>query len=196
MSERNRGILTGRDRGYLRGDRGEEWNDDYERRVRQEIRNRVLNAIVDFWIIEKHLAKEDLQQIFHPDRGKQSAIQNQKQRGLPETWYTLVHEEYRTGSPLQEMGKREEPGPATTVFEEALKDAISFFYQGVEQLPGVDFERVIEEGMTKAVREHGKTASVEIDTRTAEMDILMKKAEEGELNREEIRLILDQEDGE
>lgn len=190
MSERNRGILTSNDREYLLGER-EDIEGAYERKVRKRIRNRILNAIIDFWILDLCLDDEDLDQIFDPDRGKQSIAQNPKQRGFPPSWYTLLHEEYRTESPLQERGERDDPDPATTVFEEALKDAISFLYRGSEQLPAVDFEQIVEEGVTKAVREHGKTASATIEIRDAELDALMQKLEDGDLNREEIALLLD-----
>lgn len=190
MSERNRGILTPNDREYLLGKR-EDIEGAYERRVRKQIRERILNAIIDFWILERCLDDNDLAQIFDPDRGKQTVIPDSNQREFPPSWYTRVHEEYRTGSPLQERDKREEPDPATTVFEEALKDAISFLYQGSEQLPAVEFEQIVEEGITKAVREHGKTASADIEIRDAELDDLIQKLEDGDLNWEEIPLLLD-----
>lgn len=183
---RERGILTPDDREFLRGETNIEGQ--YERRVRQRIRNRVLHSIADFWYLSERLQRDDLELIFDPDRGKHE--QTNPRHGLPLGRYTFDHEQHRTGL------AGEETNPATTFFEEVIKDTISFFYQGTEHLPAVDFERVIEEGVTKAVREHGKTASVEIDTRKVEMDDLMKKAEEGELNREEILLILNQEDGE
>lgn len=186
MAERSRGILSQRDRDYLLGEMGD-ITDEHERQIRYQIRKRVLNALIDFWILDLCLKSDDLNQIFDPDRGNEFLIN--RETDFPQSQYTFLHEEYRTGHPLREQ---DEPAPATTVFEEAMTDVISFLYRGSQRLPGIDFEQVIERGLTSVEREHGKMAGVEISLRPIDVDAFLRELGETELTREEIGFVIDQ----
>ncbi|WP_299237211.1 hypothetical protein [Natronomonas sp.] len=65
-SERERGILSKRDRQYLLGHKS--YDDANERRVRQEIRTRIRESIQDFTLLQTALDHRDQQLIFDPHR--------------------------------------------------------------------------------------------------------------------------------
>lgn len=64
--DRPRGILSERDRKYLLGQLGIEPQTQRERSVRQKIRQRVWNGLLDFMLISEHMDERDQQQVFHP----------------------------------------------------------------------------------------------------------------------------------
>lgn len=83
--DRERGILTKRDREILLGRAGEELDQNAMNVRRYDIRNRIENAIHDFRILAENLPLSDVQQLFDPaykwskerrrlnDQGRQSA---------------------------------------------------------------------------------------------------------------------------
>ena len=61
---RPRGFLTEADRRYLLGTSDLEPRSHGERRARERIRNRFFNALLDFVLVEEHLADRDREQVF------------------------------------------------------------------------------------------------------------------------------------
>ena len=66
LVERDKGILTKRDRRFLLGELDEELSDNAKNVRRYEIRNRLENVIHDFQLLAKHLEYEDIRQVFDP----------------------------------------------------------------------------------------------------------------------------------
>lgn len=62
--DRDRGFLTTADRQYLRGASSLEEKSHSERRARERIRDRFLNALYDMTIVAEHLEKRDRDQVF------------------------------------------------------------------------------------------------------------------------------------
>lgn len=59
----NRGILSQRDRKYFHNVLGVESGSAHERMIRQDIRERLLNAIYDFRLLLEHLRDDDLERV-------------------------------------------------------------------------------------------------------------------------------------
>lgn len=57
--ERDRGILTERDREYLLGELDDELSENAEYQKRYQIRQRIQNAMFDFWLISRQLSPKD-----------------------------------------------------------------------------------------------------------------------------------------
>ena len=66
LIDRDRGILTKRDREILTGDLDEELTENALYQRYHNIRNRVKNSIFDFYILSRHLPVRDIQQVFEP----------------------------------------------------------------------------------------------------------------------------------
>jgi len=66
LVERDKGILTKRDRRFLLGELDEELSDNAKNVRRYEIRNRLENVIHDFQLLAKYLEYEDIRQVFDP----------------------------------------------------------------------------------------------------------------------------------
>jgi hypothetical protein len=64
--ERDRGILTKRDREILTGDFDEDLTENALYQRYYNIRNRIKNAIIDFHLLSRHLPLRDIQQVFDP----------------------------------------------------------------------------------------------------------------------------------
>jgi len=64
--ERDRGVLTERDREILLGSAGENLDKNAWNVRRYNIRRRIKNAICDFYIISQYLPLKDIQQLFEP----------------------------------------------------------------------------------------------------------------------------------
>lgn len=63
-ADRDRGILTKRERRYLLGESDIEPKSQGERAVRQSIRNHLTHAILDFWLLHSDMESRDLSAVF------------------------------------------------------------------------------------------------------------------------------------
>lgn len=63
--ERERGILSQRDRGYLLGVADIDPGTPHERNVRREIRQRIENSLLDFSLLIEYLEERDREQVFN-----------------------------------------------------------------------------------------------------------------------------------
>lgn len=149
LTNRNRGILTQADREFLRGEK--ELKPQSARKRRQQIRERVWNAIFDFWLLVDHLPDEDWEGIFEQRRVEF----NEEYSDIPLP-YQFLHEEYRMDVDSPTLA-------ATTAFREALIDMVAFVTEAAMRLTGVETARIIEEGMAKGLRKYGKTADVTLN---------------------------------
>jgi len=66
LIDRDRGILTKRDREILMGDFDEGLTENALYQRYYSIRNRLENAILDFYLLSRHLPLQDIQQVFEP----------------------------------------------------------------------------------------------------------------------------------
>lgn len=66
LIDRDRGILTKRDREILTGNFDEELTENALYQRYYNIRNRIENAIFDFYLLSRHLPLRDMQQVFEP----------------------------------------------------------------------------------------------------------------------------------
>lgn len=125
--ERPRGILTKADREYLTGKSDLEPQSHGERRARERIRERVINAFLDFRILERHLEHRDRDRIFSAFDSSQI---------FPDD----------TDARLYGMGADEHFG--------ALPDTLAFIYRGIENLEdepsSSEFELILEHAITRA----------------------------------------------
>lgn len=64
--ERDRGVLTQRDREILLGEAGEDLSENAINQRYYNIRNRVRNAILDFHLLARNLPVTDFRQVFEP----------------------------------------------------------------------------------------------------------------------------------
>lgn len=62
--DRGRGVLTPKDRAFLRGEASYEPTSNSARRARNRIRDRLRNAVLDFGLIADHLQERDREQVF------------------------------------------------------------------------------------------------------------------------------------
>lgn len=65
--DRERGVLTSSDREYLIG-KNEPESSQVDSNIRNRIRDRTRNAILDFWLINSHLDEKDRRMIFAPSK--------------------------------------------------------------------------------------------------------------------------------
>lgn len=96
--DRDRGILSERDRKFLRGDSDVEPKSDRERKVREDIRGRIFHGMVDFSLIFRCLEERDREQIFDfSDRTEKEAwaLQN----GMMYALALLYEQSHRDGAP-------------------------------------------------------------------------------------------------
>lgn len=131
---RERGILTKRDRKFLRGDLKEELNDNQRYQKRYQIRQRVRNAMFDFHILYRALPHRDISMLWSGTDDWIYRSQAQRQRG---------------DAP---------PYPEIPLLGRCLRDWIALFVysQIITGIPEAEslVQWVIEEGVDKAVRRH------------------------------------------
>ncbi len=131
---RERGILTKRDRKFLRGDLKEELNDNQRYQKRYQIRQRVRNAMFDFHILYRALPNRDVSMLWNGTDDWIYRSQAQRQRG---------------DAP---------PYPEIPLLGRCLRDWIALFVysQIITGIPEAEslVQWVIEEGVDKAVRRH------------------------------------------
>jgi len=193
-SDRQNSLLTARNRQFLKGEIDDEITQKSANRMRYRMRKRIVNGLLDFWVLNEFLNDDtDLHLIFNPERGTTTLTDHTSE--FPSHWFTVLHDQTRsvnfpTGASESEEPPNEGPSKATTVFELALTDLFSFCWKGVQRLPGVDFEHIVEEGITKAAKEHGKTANVEIELEDVDIDRLVEKVDSGDISGEELKLLL------
>lgn len=125
--ERPRGVLTEADRRYLTGVSDLEPQSHGERRARERIRERIINAFLDFRIIDRHLEDRDRKRIFSAFDSNQIFVDD-------------------ADAPLYGIGADEHLG--------TLTDLLAFIYRGVEESgedtsPG-PFELILEHAITRA----------------------------------------------
>lgn len=172
---RPRGILTDADREYLAGET--DLKPQTERRRRQLIRERVFNALFDFWYLVDYLPQTDLDQIFDAN---QVMTDNDRELPLP---YKFLHADSRARRDQQTRA-------ASTAFRAALTDMVAFVVLAAQQVPDLDPAQVIESGMTKELQKRGQLASVQ--TREAAITYLVDELEAGDLNPIELEYLLDE----
>jgi hypothetical protein len=130
--ERGRGILTKRDRRFLRGELTDELNDNQRYQKRYQIRQRIRNAMFDFHILYRLLPRRDLSMLWDGTDDWIYRSQTQRQRG---------------DAP---------PYPDIPLLGRCWRDLIAFFTysQIITGVPEAEslVKWVIEEGVNKAVR--------------------------------------------
>lgn len=115
--ERERGILTERDRRFLLGDLDEELSQNARTTKFYNIRQRVTDAIYDFYLLARFLPNADIQQIFEPayewSRKKRHLNEQGRQSSYPhfseflEAW-TYLFEFYTHGMYASRMAESQE----------------------------------------------------------------------------------------
>lgn len=132
--DRGRGILTKRDRKFLRGDLDDELNDNQRYQRRYQIRQRIRNAMFDFHIIYRALSRRDISMLWDETDDWIYRSQGQRQRG---------------DAP---------PYPDIPLLGQCWRDWIALFVyaQIITGIPEAEslVQWVIEEGVNKAVRRH------------------------------------------
>lgn len=132
--DRDRGILTKRDRRFLRGELEEELTDNEFNQKRYQIRQRFRNAMYDFHILYKSLSLQDVNLLW-------DEIDN---------WVYLSEEARQKGNESQSY--------QIPLLAQCWRDLISLFTysQIITGIPEAEslVEWVIEEGVNKAVRDH------------------------------------------
>ena len=132
--DRDRGILTKRDRRFLRGDLDDELNDNQRYQKRYQIRQRIRNAMFDFQILYRGLSRDDLSMLWDETDYWISSAQAQRQRG---------------DAP---------PYPEIPLLGRCWRDWIALFVyaQISTRVPESEtlVQWVIQEGVNKAVRRH------------------------------------------
>jgi hypothetical protein len=66
MVERDRGILTKRDREYILGEKDVEPGSSHDRVIKSAIRNRVKESLLDFGLLLEYLDETEYEKIFQP----------------------------------------------------------------------------------------------------------------------------------
>lgn len=132
--DRDRGILTKRDRQFLRGNLDEELNDNQRYQKRYQIRQRIRNAMFDFHILYRALPRRDISMLWDGTDDWIYRAQGHRQRG---------------DAP---------PYPDMPLLGKCWRDWIAMFVyaQIITGIPEAEslVEWVIEEGVNKAVRRH------------------------------------------
>ena len=132
--DRDRGILTKRDREFLRGDLDENLNDNQKYQKRYQIRKRIRNAMFDFHILYRALPTRDIAMLWDETDDWIYRSQAQRQRG---------------DAP---------PYPEIPLLAHCWRDLVALFAyaQIVTGIPEAEslVNWVIEEGINKAVRRH------------------------------------------
>jgi hypothetical protein len=132
--DRDRGILTKRDRQFLRGDLDDELNDNERYQKRYQIRQRIREVMFDFHILYRALPSRDIDMLWDETDDWIFRSQAQRQRG---------------DAP---------PYPEIPLLGRCWRDLIALFVyaQIVTGIPEAEVlvEWVIEEGVNKAVRRY------------------------------------------
>lgn len=132
--DRDRGILTKRDRRFLRGDLDNELNDNQRYQKRYQIRQRIRNTMFDFHILYRALPQRDISMLWDGTDDWIYRSQAQRQRG---------------NAP---------PYPEIPLLGKCWRDWIALFVyaQIITGIPEAEslVQWVIEEGVNKAVRRH------------------------------------------
>jgi hypothetical protein len=130
--ERDRGILTERDRRYLLGELNGELTRNAEYQKRFQIRQRIRNAMLDFWIINRYLPGQDAGMIWKETDHWIYQSENQRKRG------------------------EAPPYPEKPFLAKCWRDWISFFVYSQITVDSFEAEKlvewVIEEGVALGVR--------------------------------------------
>jgi hypothetical protein len=130
--DRDRGILTKRDRKFLQGDLDKELNDNQQYQKRYQIRQRVRNAMFDFQILYSALSRRDISMLWDGTDDWIYRSQAQRQRG------------------------EAPPYPEIPLLGRCWRDWIALFVyaQIVTGIPEAEslVQWAIEEGVNKAVR--------------------------------------------
>lgn len=79
--DRDRGILTKRDRQFLRGDLDDELSDNDRYQKRYQIRQRIRNAMLDFHVIYRALSRRDISMLWDETDYWISRSQAKRRRG-------------------------------------------------------------------------------------------------------------------
>lgn len=132
--DRDRGILTKRDRQFLRGELDDELNDNERYQKRYQIRQRIRETMFDFHILYRALPSRDIDMLWDETDDWIFRSQAQRQRG---------------DAP---------PYPEIPLLGRCWRDLIALFVyaQIVTGIPEAEVlvEWVIEEGVNKAVRRY------------------------------------------
>lgn len=132
--DRDRGILTKRDRKFLRGDLDDELTNNQRHQKRYQIRQRIRNSMFDFHIMYRALPRRDISMLWDGTDDWIYRSQAQRQRG---------------DAP---------PYPEIPLLGRCWRDLIALFVyaQIITGVPEAEsfVQWAIEEGVNKAVRRH------------------------------------------
>lgn len=184
-SDRPPSLLTPEQRRYLRPKEDPESGRD--RDIRYRIRERTLNGLVDFWLLLEYLEYEDWEILFDPERGEPDFFDqlHNREREFP-------HSRYRFLYPTPEDWAAEAKPKGTVAFESMFADVIAFLYIASTHLSRSDFEGILDEGITKALREKRQVAETRITLRDPSRKKMLERAETHGLNVEEMRLLTEE----
>lgn len=184
-SDRMPSLLTPQQRSYLRPNGDPE--PDRDRDIRYRIRERTLNGLVDFWILLEYLEHEDWELLFDPERGEPTFLDRLQNRER-----VFPHSRYRFLYPTPEEWATDPKSKGTVAYESMFADVIAFLYKASTHLPKTDFEGIIDEGITKALREERQVAETSINLRDPSREELFKRAATHRLNVEEMRQLTEE----
>lgn len=132
--ERDRGILTKRDRRFLKGELDEELTDNQKYQKRYQIRKRIRNSMFDFHILYSALSPRDINMLWEETDDWIYRAQRQRRRG------------------------DDSPYPRVPLLAHCWRDLIALFTYaqittGTREAENL-VQWIIEEGINKAVRRH------------------------------------------
>ncbi|OIB58041.1 hypothetical protein [Natrialba sp. SSL1] len=170
--ERDRGVLTPDDRKFLKGEK-EYQSEQSERDARYRIRSRIKDAILDFSILLHHLDRNDREQVFSTYEGI-SGLSNNSDELSGEAFREFVE---------------------STMFQNGISDAISFFILGIEDT-NEPVDSMLETGIEGAEEEKGYlvdevTVEISVKRKKPELEVLLEKFESGEpLTEDELEAVI------
>lgn len=147
-TNRPRGVLTNRDRTYLRlsePEREEEFSPSARTRARQDIQERVWNAFLDGKVLFNNLSKEERRQIFRGWQEFSEPHEAPVDENRPDSF----------ADPAESRGKMVEKVRADRGFAGFL----AFLYAGLEESGEFDFATSLEAAVRRAERSRGREVS-------------------------------------
>lgn len=134
LVNRERGILTTRDREFLRGELNDELTKNEQYQKRYQIRQRIRNSMFDFWILNQNLSNRDTGMLWD---------------GTDDWVYRSRRQRNRGEAP---------PYPDVPFLAKCWREIVAFFVYSQISTGITESERlvewVIEQGVNKAVRRY------------------------------------------
>ena len=162
--DRPQGVLTQREREYLAGESDIEPKSDDERKIRQQIRDRVREGILDFRILFDHLEERDRNMIFSAEVDTDT---------VPDEFYR------RSSSGPSDIPPRELETVETGWVGGASTHMIGFIFQHYDNHRAI--ENKIEDALQNAIYHRGFDSEVEVSINvdiTEDLDSIESRLEQ------------------